>query len=62
MCDSKRLRVVDLIEDVDFYWEEIDGIRMRVFTKEWLLMARPSCCESGCINCPWDYKKKNKDV
>lgn len=62
MCDSKRLRIVDLIEDVDFYWEEIDGIRMRVFTREWLLMARPSCCESGCINCPWDYKKKKKNV
>ena len=57
MCDNKRLRIVDLIEGVDFYWEEIDGIKMRVFTKEWLLMARPSCCETGCINCPWDYKK-----
>jgi hypothetical protein len=60
MCDHKRLRVDELIEGVDFNWEEIDGIRMRVFTKEYLLMIRPRCCESGCRNCPWEYKKTKK--
>ena len=45
---------------VDFNWEEIDGIRLRVFTKEYLLMIRPRCCESGCRNCPWEYKKTKK--
>ena len=60
MCDHKRLRVDELIEGVDFNWEEIDGIRMRVFTKEYLLMIRPRCCESGCKNCPWEYKKTKK--
>ncbi len=59
MCDSKRLRIDQLIEGVDFYWQEINGVRIRVFTKEWLLMVRPKCCESSCINCPWDYNKKN---
>jgi hypothetical protein len=60
MCDHKRLRVDELIEGVDFNWEEIDGIRLRVFTKEYLLMIRPRCCESGCKNCPWEYKKTKK--
>jgi hypothetical protein len=60
MCDHKRLRVDELIEGVDFNWEEIDGIRLRVFTKEYLLMVRPRCCESGCKNCPWEYKKTKK--
>ena len=58
MCDHKRLKIDELIEGVDFYWEEIDGVRLRVFTKEWLLMARPKCCESGCINCPFGFKIK----
>jgi hypothetical protein len=40
--------------------EEIDGIKVRVFTKEYLLMIRPSCCKSSCTNCPWEYNKKVK--
>ena len=58
MCDWKRLRSDELIEEVDFNWEEINGIKLRVFTKEYLLMIRPKCCESGCKNCPWGYLKK----
>lgn len=57
MCDWKRLRVDELIEGVDFYWEETDGIKLRVFTEEYLKMIRPKCCESGCRHCPWEYKK-----
>ena len=59
MCDWKRFHIEDLIEGVDFYWQEIDGIKMRVFTKEYLEIIRPMCCKSGCINCPWDYLKKD---
>jgi hypothetical protein len=59
MCDNKRLRANELIEGVDFYWQEKDGIRIRVFTKEWLLMVRTKCCESSCLNCPWEYNKKS---
>jgi hypothetical protein len=58
MCDWKRLKSDELIEGVDFNWEEINGIKLRVFTKEYLLMIRPKCCESGCKNCPWGYLKK----
>jgi hypothetical protein len=59
MCDSKRLRVDELIEGVDFYWEEKEGIRLRVFTESYLQMIRPKCCESGCRHCPWNFKKEN---
>jgi len=59
MCDWKRLRVDELIEGVDFYWEEKEGIRFRVFTEEYLKMIRLKCCESGCRHCPWNFKKEN---
>jgi hypothetical protein len=58
MCDSKRFHIEDLIEGVDFNWEEINGVKLRVFTKEYLLMIRVKCCESSCKNCPWEYKSK----
>ena len=57
MCDWKRLKTSDLIEGVDFYWEEIGGIKMRVFTEEYLRMIRPACCNSGCRHCPFKNKK-----
>ncbi len=60
MCDWKRLRVDELIEEVDFYWEENDGVRLRVFTEEYLRMIRPKCCESGCRHCPWEFNKHKK--
>ncbi len=59
MCQNKRFHIEDLIEGVDFYWEEIDGVKYRVFTKEYLLMIRHKCCENSCKNCPWDYKKED---
>jgi hypothetical protein len=58
MCDHKRMKIDELIEGVDFYWQEVDGVKIRIYTKEWLLMVRPKCCESGCINCPWSYIKE----
>lgn len=61
MCQNKRFHIEDLIEGVDFYWEEVDGIRMRVFTEDYLRMVRPSCCKSGCRHCPWGYKKEIKN-
>ena len=60
MCDWKRLRVDELIEGVDFYWEETDGIKLRVFTEEYLKMIRPKGCESGCRHGPWEFKKSEK--
>ena len=61
MCDWKRLRVDELIEGVDFYWEEIEDVRLRVFTEEYLKMIRPKCCESFCRHCPWGFKKKKNE-
>ena len=58
MCNHKRLRIDELIEGVDFYWEEVDGVRYRIFTEDYLRMVRPMCCETGCKNCPWKYKKE----
>jgi hypothetical protein len=61
MCDWKRLRVDELIEGVDFFWEEIEGVKLRVFTEEYLKMIRPRCCESGCKNCPFGFKNNKKN-
>lgn len=61
MCDWKRLKIDELIEGVDFYWEETDGIRLRVFTEEYLRMIRPKCCLSSCRHCPWGYSKNSKN-
>ena len=47
----------ELIEGIDFYWEEIEGVRLRVFTEEYLKMIRPKCCQSACRHCPWNFKK-----
>jgi len=58
MCDNKRLKNSELIEGVDFHWEVVSDIKMRVFTKEYLLSVRQKCCESNCKNCPWIYKSK----
>lgn len=60
MCQNKRLHVEDLIEGVDFYWEEIEGLRLRVFTEDYLRMIRFKCCETGCRHCPWGFKKNKK--
>lgn len=46
-----------LIEGIDYYWEELDGVRYRIFTESYLL-KRGFCCNNSCKNCP--YKKNNK--
>lgn len=58
MCDNKRLKVNELIEGVDFYWEEKEGIKIRIFTEDYLRMIRPLCCQNSCRHCPWGFKKK----
>lgn len=56
MCDWKRLKIDDLIEEVDFYWEEQEGLKIRVFTEEYLKMIRVKCCQNSCRHCPWGFK------
>jgi hypothetical protein len=53
MCQGKRLHIEDLIEGVDFYWEEKDGLRIRVFTEDYLRSIRIRCCQNGCRHCPY---------
>lgn len=45
-----------LVEGVDCYWEEINGVKFRVFTEAYLL-KRGYCCKNNCPNCP--YSKSN---
>ena len=41
-----------LEENIDFYWEEKNGIKYRVFT-EYYLLKRGFCCNNKCKNCPY---------
>ena len=45
-----------LVEGLDYYWEERDGVKFRVFT-EFYLTKRGFCCQNKCRHCP--YNKKN---
>ena len=42
-----------LSEGIDFYYND-EGLM--VLTREYLL-KRGFCCQSGCINCPYDFSK-----
>lgn len=47
-----------LTENIDFYYEERDGIKYRVFTEHYLL-KRGFCCSNSCRHCPYSKNKKN---
>jgi hypothetical protein len=44
------------LTDKDFYLNS-DGLM--VFTRAYHL-KRGFCCKTGCLNCPWDYRKSKK--
>lgn len=44
----------ELVEGQDFYWEERDGIRYRVFTEYYFYKNKKSCCGNGCRHCIFD--------
>lgn len=48
----------DLEEGKDFYWEERDGIRYRVFTEYYFYKNKSSCCGNGCRHCVFDPQHK----
>jgi hypothetical protein len=48
----------ELIENEDFYWEERDGIRYRVFTELYFFKNKKFCCGSGCRHCIFEPKHK----
>ncbi len=45
-----------LIEGIDFYFENRDGIKFKVFT-EFYLSKRGFCCKNFCRHCPYGFKK-----
>jgi len=47
-----------ILDDGDYYFNA-DGLM--VFTRQYHL-KRGYCCKSGCLNCPWDYAKKQKEA
>lgn len=47
-----------LNENEDYYFNESG---LLVFTKLFH-EKRGYCCKSGCLNCPWNYKEKQKEV
>jgi hypothetical protein len=50
---------LNLIEGIDYYWEEKDGLKFRVFTEHYLL-KRNYCCQNRCRHCPYGFTNKKK--
>lgn len=48
----------DLEEGVDYYFND----RHRLVYTEQYLAKRGKCCYSGCENCPYDKKLKDKKI
>lgn len=46
-----------LIKGIDYNWEEVDGIKFKVFTGAHLL-KKGFCCKNFCKNCPYKNAKK----
>jgi hypothetical protein len=49
----------NLTEGIDYYWEEVDTIKYRVFTEHYL-SKRGFCCQNKCRHCPYGFTTKNK--
>lgn len=45
----------NLIEGLDFYFENRDGIKFKVFTAHYL-SKRGFCCKNNCRHCPYGFK------
>ena len=50
----------ELIEDEDFYWEEVDGVKYRVFTESYHA-KRGFCCNNNCRHCAYKKDKKKDE-
>jgi hypothetical protein len=46
-----------LTEGVDYYIEEVDGLKYRVFTEHYH-SKRGFCCKNNCRHCPYGFNKK----
>lgn len=49
-----------LVEGLDYYFEEKDGIKFKVFT-EYYLSNREFCCKNSCRHCPYGFNKNKKN-
>lgn len=49
---------MELKETEDFYLEERDGIRYRVFTELYFYKNKKSCCGNGCRHCIFEPRHK----
>lgn len=50
----------NLIEDIDFYFEEKDGMKFKVFTEHYL-SKRGYCCQNKCRHCPYGFTTKKQN-
>ena len=57
----KTMSKQNLIEGLDYYWEEIGKVKYRVFT-EYYLSKRGFCCTNKCKNCPYEFKKNKNET
>lgn len=53
-------RKSELEEGIDFYWEEKDGIKYRVFTS-YYLKKRGFCCNNQCKHCPYKTEENEQE-
>lgn len=52
----------NLIEGVDYYFEEKDGVKFKIFTEHYL-SKRAYCCKNRCRHCPYGFtNKQNKNA
>ena len=47
----------NLIEGLDYYIEEKDGIKFKIFTEHYH-NKRGFCCKNKCRNCPYGFNEK----
>lgn len=48
----------NLIEGIDYHFEDINGMKYKVFTEHYHL-KRGYCCKNKCRNCPYGFNKTN---
>ena len=50
---------LNLIENIDYYFEEREGMKYKVFTEHYL-SNKGYCCQNKCRHCPYGFTNKNK--
>lgn len=50
-----------LTEGLHYNMEEVNGTKLLVMSK-WYLLRRGYCCENGCRNCPYGFRKNRIEI